>query len=49
MLLAYSQTSLVGVRDPRVEFMNKFFKGDGYKFDPLSFHNYLENDLEGGN
>jgi vacuolar-type H+-ATPase subunit I/STV1 len=31
----------------RVEFMNKFFKGDGHKFEPLSFNHYLETALEG--
>lgn len=30
-----------------VEFMGKFFKGDGRKFSPLSFESYAEAVIEG--
>lgn len=30
-----------------VEFMGKFFKGDGRKFNPLSFESYAEAVIEG--
>jgi len=52
MLPACSQTSLVNFKIIfRVEFQNKFFKGDGHKFEPLSFWRYVNNQikvLEGG-
>lgn len=43
---AHFAAPLVGEGDSRVEFMNKFYKGDGHKFMPLSFVKYTEDVLE---